>query len=283
MTNGWTIAERKHYFDWFRFAQEAAKGEVTYPQGSPYLVWANQKKAAERHPAELLSWFNEAGRDYGDGASYPKYLVNIRKDAIASLSSDERIALSSWIEDYKSIAAFKPSKERQFVQEWKMSELEPVLDEASHDRNFSNGKAAFNDAQCMLCHRFGNEGGSIGPELTAVSSKYSPRDILESILEPSKVISDQFQNLSILKKDGDAQIGRLVDENDQKVVLQSNPLSPDRIEITKTEIAERNVSKVSPMPEGLLNQFTKDEILDLLAYIESAGKEKAKNFAGAKQ
>ncbi len=278
LKTGWTIEQRKHYFNWFNFAQEAAKGEVTYPQGSPYLVWTDQKKAAERHPPELLRWFQEADREYGDGASYPKYLVNIKKDAIASLSADERLALSSWIEDYNSIAAFKPSKKREFVQEWKMTDLEPSLDQIAQGRSFSNGKAAFNDAQCLLCHRFGNEGGSIGPELTAVSSKYTRRDILESILEPSKVISDQYQNITIVKKEGEAETGRLVDETDQKLVLQPNPLLPDRIEIAKSEVTERQASKVSPMPEGLLNQFTKEEILDLLAYIESAGKEKAKNF-----
>jgi len=86
MTTQWTLDQRKHYFDWFKFAQEATKGEITYPKGSPYLVWADQKKAGERHPAALLKWFKEAGRDYGDGASYPKYLVNIRKDAIAALT-----------------------------------------------------------------------------------------------------------------------------------------------------------------------------------------------------
>ena len=159
-----------------------------------------------------------------------------------------------------------------------MADLESSLDDVSHGRNFANGKAAFNDAQCTLCHRFNNEGGSIGPELTAVSSKYGRREILESILDPSKVISDQFQNVTVLKKDGENETGRLIDENDKMVVLQPKPLAPERIEIPKAEVAERNPSKVSPMPEGLLNQFTKDEILDLLAYIESVGKEKAKNF-----
>jgi putative heme-binding domain-containing protein len=278
LKTGWTIDQRKHYFEWFRFAQQAAKGEETYQEGSPYLVWTHQNKAAERHPPELLRWFHEAERDYGDGVSYPKYLVNFRKDAIASLSDEERLALSSWIEDYSSIAAFKPSKKREFVQEWKMADLESSLDDVAKGRNFGNGKAAFNDAQCMLCHRFGNEGGSIGPELTAVSSKYSRREILESMLEPSKVISDQFQNIIVVKKDGDSETGRLIDENDKLLVLQPKPLAADRIEIPKSDVTDRHPSKVSPMPEGLLNQFTKEEILDLLAYIESAGKEKAKNF-----
>src|SRR5207249_4843892 len=159
LKTGWTLEQRKHYFEWFRFAQEAAKGEVTYPQGSAYLVWTNQKKAGERHPAELLRWFKEADRDYGDGASYPKYLVNIRKDAIASLSEDERAALCNLIEDSGALAAYKLTKDRHFVQDWKLADLEPSLGRVSNGRNFASGKAALNDAQCLLCHRFGNDGG----------------------------------------------------------------------------------------------------------------------------
>jgi len=278
LTNEWTLEQRKHYFDWFRFAQEATKGEISYPKGSPYLVWTDQKKASERHPAAVLQWFKEAGRDYGDGASYPKYLANIRKDATATLSADDRIALSPWIQDYSEVTAFKQTKERHFVKQWSMADLEPSLDHVARGRNFASGKAAFNDAQCVLCHRFGNEGGSVGPELTAASSKYSRRDILESIIEPSKVISEQFQNYTIVKKDGDAETGRIVDETEQKIVVQPGPLSPDRIEIQKSDIAERRPSALSPMPDSLADQLTKEEILDLLAYIESAGKEKAPNF-----
>ena len=278
LKTGWTPEQRKHYFEWFRFAKEAAKGEVTYPQGSPYLVWANQKKAAERHPADLLRWFKEADRDYGDGASYPKYLVNIRKDAIAALSEADRVALANLIEGGESLAAYKLTKERHFVQDWKLADLEASLGQVSNGRNFASGKAALNDAQCLLCHRFGNDGGYIGPELTAVASKYSRRDILESILDPSKVISEQYQNLTVLKKDGEAVTGRIVDENDERILVSPNLLATETEEVKKADIAERLPSKVSPMPDGLLNQLNKDEILDLLAYIETAGKEKAANF-----
>ena len=138
----------------------------------------------------------------------------------------------------------------------------------------------------LVCTPTYNEGGSIGPELTAAFSKYSRRDVLESIIEPSKVISDQFQNYIVTKKDGDSATGRIIDETADKVVIQPNPLSAERIEIKKSDIAERKPSKVSPMPQGLLNNFTKEEILDLLGYLESMGKEKGPNFkpvADAKQ
>jgi putative heme-binding domain-containing protein len=278
LKTGWTLDQRKHYFEWFRFAIAVAKGGKSELAGSPEPIWSHDKKAGERHAPELLRWFEDVGRDYADGVSYQKYIVNTRKDAIANLSDTERIALSSWIEDYEHLASFKPSKERHFVQEWKMEDLEPSLDQVAHGRDFKNGKAAFHDAQCLQCHRFQDEGGSIGPELTAISSKYSRRDVLESILDPSKVVSDQFQYFIVEKTDGDIETGRLVDENDLQIVLQPNPLSPEMVTIKKAEIADRRPAKTSPMPEGLLNSFSKEEVLDILAYLESGGKETAPNF-----
>jgi len=125
----------------------------------------------------------------------------------------------------------------------------------------------------------GNEGGSVGPELAGAASKYSRRDILESILEPSKVVSDQFLTSIIVKKDGESISGRVTDENAERLVILTNPLSAESIEEVRiADIASRTPSKTSPMPTTLLNQLTADEILDLLAYIESAGNSKAGNF-----
>jgi putative heme-binding domain-containing protein len=152
------------------------------------------------------------------------------------------------------------------------------LDQVSHGRNFENGKAAFNDAQCFMCHRLGNGGGSLGPELTAASSKYSRRDILESILQPSKVISEQYQNYTLVLKSGNNVTGRIVDETDEKIAVQPNLLSSERVIVNKQDVKDRVPSKISPMPEGLANLLTADEIFDLLAYIESSGKDKASNF-----
>ena len=127
-------------------------------------------------------------------------------------------------------------------------------------------------AQCVTCHRFDNEGGSVGPELTAISSRFTRRDILESLLEPSKVISEQFQNMTLFLKNGDDVTGRVVEETDQKVVLVTNALTNDRTEVKKADIEKRVVSTVSAMPEGLAYVLAKEEILDLLAYLESGGK-----------
>ncbi len=256
LKTGWTIEQRKKYFAWFNESHENAT-----------------------HTPDLVRWFAEVDRGYSDGASFSKQLANMKKDAIANLSETEKIAMADLIGEKSATVAVKaPAKERKFVKEWKMADLEPALDEVARGRNFESGKAAFTDAQCLACHHFGNEGGSVGPELTAAASKYSRRDILDSILEPSKVVSEQYQNFSITKKDGDELIGRIVDETAEKVVMQVNPFTSDRTDVKKSDIASRKAAKLSPMPEGLVNNLSKEEILDILAFIESMGKPKAPNF-----
>ena len=108
-----------------------------------------------------------------------------------------------------------------------------------------------------------------GPELTGVGSKYSERDLLESIVEPSKVVSDQYQDHTVFLKDGDAFTGKLISDSDVEIVIET-----DRVAGTKEKVPKSNVNQVrpaalSPMPAGLLNVLSKDEILDLLAYLRS--------------
>ena len=260
LKNGWTLEQRSKYFAWFTSLRK-------------------QDNFAAKHPAKLLQWFQEADRDYADGASYNKFLVNIRKDAIATLTTQETAGLKLLIEERIGAPPWKAAKERKFVKAWTVADLETRLAEVKSGRDFESGKAAFNDAQCIVCHRMGNEGGSVGPELTSASSKYTLRDILDSMVEPSKVVSDQFLTYNIVKKDGEAVSGRIVDENSERLVVMPNPMSAETLEEVRiVDIDRRLPSKLSPMPTELLNSLTADEILDLLAYIESGAKKDAENF-----
>ena len=91
-------------------------------------------------------------------------------------------------------------------------------------------------------------------------------------MEPSKVVSEQYQNTTVFKKDGDDVTGRIVEDTAEKLVIVTNPLTQDKVEVRKADVRDQTPSRVSPMPEGLLNSFQKEDILDLLAYIESGGK-----------
>ena len=110
----------------------------------------------------------------------------------------------------------------------------------------------------------------MGPDLTGVGGRFNAQDLLESILQPSKVISDQYQNIDIRTKDNDAFSGRIESEDADKIVLKTNPVAKGVI-IKKANIKSRGPSKTSSMPQGLLNILTEEEILDMLAYLRSGG------------
>jgi putative heme-binding domain-containing protein len=248
ITNGWTLDLRKDYLGLF-----------------------DRNRDHIQHPPDLLQYFKDADREYSDGASLPPYLENFRREAMATLSDDEREELADLLPtETNGAPALTP--DRKFVKDWRMADLLPDLAQAKSGRSFKKGKAAFTEGQCILCHRFGKSGGSVGPELAAVSSRLATRDILESILEPSKVVSEQYQNILVRLNDGDILTGRLIDEDDQKLVLMTEPIHTNREVIRKADVLSRRASKISPMPEGLVSSMSEDEIWDLIAYMESSGK-----------
>ena len=256
---GWTLDQRKEYFAYF-----------------------TMDRSGLGHPDYVTRWFEEAGRPYGDGSSFNNFLKNFRKEAVENLTDAERAELAPLIlaansgapaNPKRTVSEFPQPRARPFLKEWKTADLLPLLDQAGKGRSFEKGRQAFVDAQCLACHRFGNEGGGSGPDLTAVASRFARRDILESITEPSKVVSEQFQNTTVVLKNGDDVTGRMVDEQKDKLILVPNPLEPNnRVTVKKTDIKSRGFSKLSPMPEGLINTLSQEEILDLLAFLESAGR-----------
>jgi putative heme-binding domain-containing protein len=268
-----TQEEQLHYI----FHLRTLKAGWNLEDREKYFAWFKRDRSRDQHTPEIIKWFTDVDHPYTDGASFPRFMANIRRDAIASLSDAEKTQLAELINT--ETVTVKPKQDRKFVKEWTMADLVPALGEASKGRNYQRGREAFAVAQCLACHKFGTEGGSVGPDITGAASRFNRRDLLETIIEPSKVVSDQYQNMVFTKINGDEVVGRLVEENDTRVVVVTNPLSGERTEIRKREIARRAPSKVSPMPEGLVNILTKEEILDLLAYIEAGGKREHAAFA----
>ena len=165
------------------------------------------------------------------------------------------------------------------VSEWKPEELFPLLDRVGRGRSFDAGKQAFSGAQCVLCHRMGQTGGLTGPDLTAVASRFNRHDLLDSMLNPSRVIDDKFRNIVFTLKSGDTVVGTIERENEETVTIRTSPLLPQTVALQQSNIARRELSLISPMPPGLLNVLTQNQILDLLAYLESGGDPKHGDFS----
>jgi putative heme-binding domain-containing protein len=121
---------------------------------------------------------------------------------------------------------------------------------------------------CAACHRFGEAlGRDVGPDLTTITSRFKKRDILESILWPSKVISDQYKAEMFELKEGAVVTGVIVRENAISVFVRTaeNPDKP--VAVPKASITNRGESAVSLMPAGLLDGYSQADISNLLAFV----------------
>jgi putative heme-binding domain-containing protein len=227
----------------------------------------------------MVKWFEEAGRPYSDGASFANFLKNFLRDVVPNLSEAELKELSPIITaiNDKAVPNYN-TKPRQTVKQYKIEDLLEKVSKVETGRNFERGRDAYIAGQCIKCHRMGDEGGAVGPDLTAISSRFNRKDILESIIEPSKVLSDQYQNETFTTLSGKTIIGRVVDQTPKKIVVQTDPLSANRVEIPMDDLEKRAPSQVSPMPANLIDVLTEEEILDLFAYMESGGNKNHRLF-----
>jgi putative heme-binding domain-containing protein len=203
-------------------------------------------------------------------------------DAIDSLSDAEK---TTFLKNYKRTqmrtvaAAPAVTKPRPIVKQWKLDELVPLVEKGLTKRDFDRGRRLFAEASCFACHRFDNEGSGGGPDLTQAAGRFSVRDLLESIVEPSKEISDQYAAVIITTTDGRIITGRIANHNGDQMMVMPNMLDPGAlVTVNARQVESVEKSKISPMPTGLLDTFKQDEILDLMAYLLSRGDRSNKMF-----
>ena len=219
---------------------------------------------------EYFGWLHEAQKRSG-GASYVGFLKNIEKEAKENLSDAERKALES-NEIFKPIPEAELPKAIGPGKEWTIDKVVALADGKLNGRNFESGKRTFAAAKCSTCHRFDGHGGATGPDLTSVAARFSVRDLCESLIQPSKVISDQYRASVVITSEGLNITGRIVGDADGKLTIQTNP---EDASVTKTvdrsSVESITPSQISLMPEKLLDSLNQDEVLDLLAYMLSRG------------
>ncbi len=201
------------------------------------------------------------------GSDYYAAISAVRKQAAAQLTTEEYPLLAGILQPVKATASTVGSLNNAlpFVRDWKLEDFD--FREAPAQPAIEAGKQAFHDAGCVLCHRFGNDGGAVGPDLTSVGARFGPRDLLDTILNPSKAIDEKYRSTSITLKNGEEVSGMMEREDDETLVLRGGLTGEAAMEIQKDNIATRRLSDASPMPAGLLNGLTRKQIFDLLAFL----------------
>jgi len=223
---------------------------------------------------KYFTWFRNAS-NYRGGKSFMGFIDRARKLALVNVPKAEFAHFNTLSGDsiYKYAGPFVPSKIPQPKgpgRDWTVDEALKVVDSGLNNRNLENGKNMFAASMCMSCHSFKGEGGQIGPDLTQLGTRFSAKDILESIIEPNKTISDQYAATIFYLKDGKSIMGRLVNQDDEKYSVSQNPFAPQMLrDIPKKDVDRTKVSDVSIMMPGMINNLNSDELRDLMAFLMS--------------
>jgi putative heme-binding domain-containing protein len=255
MTSGWTPALRQRYFAWFR----------QIPSGWGHL------------PAAYDQWFLDVDQKPNPGAGFDPLVKRLGQKAFTLIPDAEKAPIAELMKDPPSAAPAPavptpPRSRSSGNRAWKYDDLADALTTPLSGRNYARGQQVYQVSQCGACHRFQGAGGAAGPELTGVASRYSRADLWRSIVDPSAVISEQYQSMVLTLKDGQEITGRLLEDSPTQVVVGVDALTDRKVTVRPSEIRQRVASKVSSMPEGLLSAWGREDILDLLAYLESNGR-----------
>ncbi len=238
--------------------------------------WTDETRKA------YFQWFYQIASARG-GASFGGFIENIRQVALGWLLDEDRAALGDLAGPPPApkdpMAELEP---RSLVKEWTVDELLAKVNEKKSGFDFERGKQMFAVAQCYKCHRFAGQGGIQGPDLTASSQRFSPKDMLTAIIEPSKEISDQYE-ATIFQTEEETIIGRVANLNANMLMVSTNMLDPGSFaNLDRNDIVDTKPSKVSMMPSGLLDTLSAEEVIDLLVYLQSGGNPKSDRYSASR-
>ncbi|HVX12629.1 MAG TPA: hypothetical protein VHC22_15725 [Pirellulales bacterium] len=248
-----TQEERLRYL----FALRGMRRGWTLDQRRAYLSWLGRPEA------------------FSGAHTMPAVLANVRRDALGTLSDEEREKLSPLLAAKpQPVVPAPPATPRPFVWDWQLADLGDSLDGLSAGRNFARGRDMYRAATCDRCHRLAGNGAAVGPELTGCGSRFGRKDLLETILTPSKFVDEKYRDAALELADGRVIVGRITHDDGESLTVATSPLDPTQVvKVARREVESRTASLVSPMPSGLLNSLSRDEILDLLAYLIADGNE----------
>lgn len=215
-----------------------------------------EKEGQSPQPAlDLLTYwigsdFSQAAQDSDDGK------------AVAS-------KMKGWQDWFAENYPTEPPAQLPYVEKssnWSINTLsEYFLSSDGRKGNSEAGKLAYSKAKCADCHRFGETGQAIGPDLTTLAGRFTRKEVLESILFPSHIISDQYRSQQVLTTDGKVVVGLMTKNSAGEVVVKDSQLQEHTIAEENIETIEP--SKISMMPTGLIDTLSAAEIRDLMTFL----------------
>jgi putative heme-binding domain-containing protein len=224
---------------------------------------------------QMISWFEKVRDErWKGGASFVGYLTYMLEDFAAHQPQAVQEMVEKRVPQLTLQLAEGEEGEPQFrgpeYDAWiSEEEIEEhlIYNPDSFKGDPSDGVEAYEKAFCATCHTIGPLGREYGPDLTTVGQRFSRRDLVEAVIHPSKTISDLWMVDEIAKTNGERVTGTIYREDATEVIVQIP--GGGQVDIPISEIASREQSSKSAMPEGLLINLTLDEMRDLFLFLEA--------------
>lgn len=207
----------------------------------------------------------------GQNRSMQAYMERLAALADENLDGEARAQVADLIAARYELAPVSSLKPRRpFVRKWTQEEVTNLASQELDAANLERGRRMFAGALCFQCHRFGREGGAVGPDLTTVAQRFTPADIAEAIVEPNAVVSDQYR-LTAFSIDGETVIGRIVNLEAGQLMIATDISDPKAYRTFRAaDLEDQTQLRNSPMPTGLVDVLDEQELRDLLAFLQSS-------------
>jgi putative membrane-bound dehydrogenase-like protein len=202
----------------------------------------------------LLGWWD---KNFGDKVKATDESRELAAQMILALRARKGAAVEKRLKTLAELVGPQPRNDKQWLEA-----LSGRGDPAAGERVFFQPRGP----RCYACHRVDGRGGAIGPDLSTIGRSTSREKLIESILAPSKEIAPPFVSWIITTKDGKSRTGIIVDEGPNSTITIAD--AAGKLEtINRLDVEERVASKTSLMPDNLHELMTRQEFVDLLAFL----------------
>lgn len=196
------------------------------------------------------------------GASYQGYLDALERRLLALAPEAEREALRALAPVSPSAAVLLERGAPPRDRERTLAFVREALD--APERSAAEGAGAF-ARLCAACHRRGESAGAGGPDLTSIGARLALPDLLVAVMEPSRDVSDQYRSTRLRLLDGREPEGLVLRDDGAHLTLLTR--TGETLDLAAADVAERTLSTLSAMPEGLLDGLSLRAVADLCAFL----------------
>jgi putative heme-binding domain-containing protein len=235
-------------------------------------ILRNQREGWTPELARQFFEFINKAQTFTGGASYAGHLADTKAEALRNMPASLRPALASLVgRTFKDAPDFAVTPPRGPGQQWAIRQALQTVQPRLSGRSYESGRNLFFSAGCAACHRAGEYGSDLGPDLTTNPDRsVTAQRILEKLINPDSIVEEQFKAREVRLSDGRTVVGLPIYTGNQ-VTIRPRDVKQAPVTVPSSQVASVRKLSISSMPPGLANGLNEEELADLVAYTQAGG------------